>query len=583
MKRKLQILVFAGSFVCLVVFSCNKDLLDSRPLGQLDEAALQNKSGVEGLLIGAYSLLDGIGNYNYQPWYSAASNWVYGSVCGTEGHKGSNKDDQLEIQGLENFTAIANNVYLEGKWAALYDGVQRCNDVIRIMRKVPSLSSQDTTEYRAEALFLRAHYHFEAKKMWNRVPFVDETITYGAGNYKMDNQKDIWPNIEEDLLYAAANLPGTQAQIGRANHFTAIALLAKAYMFQHKFESAKFLLDEIISSGKYGLDQYADNFNAELQNRREYLFSAQSSVNDGSAGVNSNIGEILNAPYGSSPFCCGFFQPTQWLVNHFKTDSLSGLPDLDHFNQVDVKSDYGIKSSEPFTPFAGTLDPRLDWTVGRRGIPYLDWGVHPGYDWMREQSSGGPYSPVKSSIYKSQTGNLTDKSSWYQYGATAINTNLIRYADILLWAAEAEVESGANGSLAKAQEYVNLIRNRAADPSGWVHKYVDDQDPSLGFSNVPAANYFIKPYTVPWTDPLVALKAIRFERMLELGMEGHRFFDLVRWGIASQEINEYFVKEKNITSYLQEAVFISGKNEYFPIPQSEIDKTDHHLEQNPNY
>jgi hypothetical protein len=155
MKRRLQILFFAGSFVCLVVFSCNKDLLDSRPLGQLDEAALQNKSGVEGLLIGAYSLLDGVGNYNYEPWTSAASNWIYGSVCGTEGHKGSNPDDQLEMQALEKFSAIANSHYLEGKWAALYDGVQRCNDVIRIMRKVPSLSSEDTTEYRAEALFLR--------------------------------------------------------------------------------------------------------------------------------------------------------------------------------------------------------------------------------------------------------------------------------------------------------------------------------------------------------------------------------------------------------------------------------------------
>jgi len=583
MSKKLYTLFFAIGLICLIHFSCNKNVLDSRPLGELDEAALQNKSGVEGLLIGAYSLLDGVGNYNYNPWTSSASNWIYGSVCGSEGHKGSEKDDQKEIQQLEDFSAIANSSYLEARWAALYDGAQRCNDVLRIMRKVPSLSSQDTIEYRAEALFLRAHYHLEAKKMWNKVPFVDETITYGAGNYKLDNNKDIWPNIEEDLLYAAANLPATQQQIGRANHFTAIALLAKAYMFQHKFKEAKLLLDEIIASGKYGLDKFEDNFNPETQNRREYLFAAQNSVNDGGGGTNSNYGDILNAPYGSSPFCCGFFQPTQWLVNHFKTDSSSGLPDLDHFNLVDVKSDYGIKSSDSFTTYVGTLDPRLDWTVGRRGIPYLDWGVHPGADWQRDQASGGPYSPIKTIIHKYQVGTYTDRSGWNAFGVTAINTNLIRYADVLLWAAEAEVELGVDGSLVKAQEYVNLLRNRAADSTGWVYKYVDDQDPSLGFSNVKAANYFIKPYPGTWTDPVFAIKAIRFERMLELGMEGHRFFDLVRWGIASQEINEYFIKEQNITSYLKDAVFVPGKHEYFPIPQSEIDKTDHHLVQNPGY
>ena len=585
MKNKSRLLFLTCGLIWTIYFGCSKDL-DSRPLGQLDEAALQNKSGVEGLLIGAYSLLDGFGNYyfpEYSQWSSAASNWIYGGVCGTEGHKGSEKDDQLEIQALEKFTMIANSPYLQGKWAAVYDGIQRCNDVIRIMRKVPSLKAEDTIEFRAEALFLRGHYHFEAKKMWNKVPFVDETITYGAGNYKMGNEEDIWPRIEEDLLYAVANLPLSQNEIGRANHYMAAALLAKAYLFQHKFKEAKILLDEIISSGNYGLDKYSDNFNPELQNRREYVFAAQSSVNDGSFGNNSNAGDVLNAPYGSSSFCCGFFQPTQWLVNHFKTDPHTGLPDLDHFNDVDVNNDYGIKSSEPFTPYAGTIDPRLDLTVGRRGIPYLDWGVHPGYDWIREQSSGGPYSSIKSSPRKSQASTYTDNSGWFPLSMTAINTNLIRYADILLWAAEAEVESGNADALEKARGYVNEIRDRAADPSGWVYKYIDDQDPSLGFSNIRAANYFIKPYTDPWTDPVFALKAIRYERMLELGMEGHRFFDLVRWGIASQEINEYLIKEKNITSYLQGVVFIAGKNEYFPIPQSEIDKTDHHLQQNPYY
>jgi hypothetical protein len=419
--------------------------------------------------------------------------------------------------------------------------------------------------------------------MWNNIPFVDENITYEASNYKLSNDVDIWTFIEGDLKYAVDFLPQSQVQIGRANHYSAEALLAKVYLFQHKYDSAKILLDEIITSGKYSLKKYADNFNAATKNNEESIFAAQSSVNDGAQGGNANVGDVLNQPHGSSPSgCCGFFQPTQYLVNHFKTDSVTGIPDLDNFNQVDVKNDIGLYSSDPFDPYKGTLDPRLDWTVGRRGIPYLDWGLHPGKEWIRAQDgSGGPYSPKKTSIYISQTGTSTDASFW-SIGANAININLIRYADVLLWAAEAEVMS-TNGSLAKAQDYVNQVRARAADPDGWVHTYVDPNDPSKGFTNTQAANYKIGLYIAIWTDPDFAMKAIRYERMLELGMEGHRFFDLVRWGIAEHDINLYLEKEKNITGYLNGAVFNPAQDLYFPIPQSEIDKSDHRLKQNPNY
>jgi starch-binding outer membrane protein, SusD/RagB family len=193
----------------------------------------------------------------------------------------------------------------------------------------------------------------------------------------------------------------------------------------------------------------------------------------------------------------------------------------------------------------------------------------------------GPYAPIKNVSYKSQQGTLTDVSSWTS-GFTANNINLIRFADVLLWAAEAEVQS-PSGDLKKAQDYVNQIRLRAADPSGWVYKYKDAQNPSSGYSDTAAANYYIKPYPGIWTDPVYALKAIRFERMLELGMEGHRFFDLVRWGIAEPNINAYLAKEKTMTSFLEGAAFTAGKNEYFPIPQIEIDKSDQRLKQNPNY
>ncbi len=577
----------------ILIYSCKKTYLDKRPLGQVDETALANKKGVEGLLIGAYSLLDGVVGDKYS-WGAPASNWIYGSITGSEAYKGSEDYDQTDIKPIENFSVTATNYFLPLKWGAVYDGVQRANDVLRVMAKAKDISPDDQKRIAAEARFLRAFFHFEAKKMWNKVPFIDETVTYANGNYHVSNEKDIWPDIENDLKYAKDNLAATPYgnAVGRANKYTAMALLAKAYMFQKKFAEAKPLLEAIIGSGKYQLVNYHDNFNPSTKNSKESIFSAQMSVNDHSDGSNGNYGDILNFPngflYGQQPgLCCGFFMPSQYLVNHFKTDPVSGLPDLDNFNTQDVKNDQGVKSFEPFTPYDSTLDPRLDWTVGRRGIPYLDWGLHPGKRWIRVQEQNGPYSPKKNSYYKSQEGLLTENTGWTN-GVTANNVNLIRYADVLLWAAEVETETG---SLDKAQDYVNIIRSRAADPNGWVHTYIDPNDPSKGFTNTAAANYFIKVYPPGYFATKgqdYARRAVYYERMLELGMEGHRFFDLVRWGIADKEINTYFLKEKTLRTYLNSASFTKNKNEYFPIPQTEIDLSAgadgvRMMKQNPGY
>ena len=561
----------------ILIYACKKNFLDERPLGELDEAALASKKGVEGLLIGAYSLLDGTGG-NKSDLGSAGSNWMYGSICGSEAYTGSVPNDG--DVAIERFTSTATNGSLASKWGTVYDGVQRANDVIRVMKKAKDISEDDQKRIAAEARFLRSHYHFEAKKMWNKIPYIDESITYAAGNYRVGNDKDIWSDIENDLIYAVDNLPPApyQGAVGRANKYTAMALLAKAYMFQKKMAEAKPLLEAIINSGKYQLVNYHDNFNPETKNSRESIFCAQMSVNDGAGGLNGNLGDAFNFPtYKTVPGpggCCGFFQPSQWLVNHFKTDGTTGLPDLDNFNAVDVKYDSALSSADPFVPYTGTLDPRLDWTVGRRGIPYLDWGNHPGKDWIRDQNNGGPYTPKKNAYNKSQEGHFTDASFWGNI-TTANNVNLIRYADVLLWAAEVEIEIG---SLEKAKDYINQVRRRASDASGWVKKP----------DGTPAANYKVGEYINVWTDKSFARKAIRYERMLELAMEGQRFFDLVRWDIADTEINAYLQKEKALRTYLNSVVFKKNCNEYFPIPQTQIDLSAgadgvRKLKQNPCY
>ena len=554
-----------------LIGACGKDFLDRSPYGAVTEELLSSSlKGCESLLISAYSSLDGYAGWdNGNPWGAAASNWTYGSIAGGDAYKGSEANDQPDVTPIERHETSANNPYVEAKWITLYDGIFRVNKAINAFNALTG--NDDVRAQRiAEARFLRGHYHFEAKKVFGNVPYIDETVL----DTRVPNDKDIWPNIIADLQAAADALPWTQSEIGRATKGAALALLGKAYIYQGKYTEAKAALDQVINSNQYALTPgYHDNFNAATRNNSEGVFVVQQAVNEGTEGDNGNIGDVLNYTHGGGPGgCCGFHQPSQNLVNAFRVDA-NGLPYLDTYNDLDVKNDQGVGATDPFDPTTEALDPRLDWTVGRRGIPYLDWGVHPGTAWIRLQSYGGPYSPKKLVYYKSQEGNLTSASGWTK-GYTVNNVKLIRYADVLLMAAECEVEVG---TLETARNYVNQIRARAANPAGWVK--ADDG------SN--AANYVIGLYNTAWTDRDVARKAVRFERRLELGMEGHRFFDLVRWGVAAQEKTAYFAVEATKRTYLAGATFTAGKSEIYPLPTRAITLSSvggvAQLKQNPGY
>ena len=373
--------------------------------------------------------------------------------------------------------------------------------------------------------------------------------------------------------------------VGRVNSWIAKAILGKVYMYQKKYAEAKTLLLDVYTNGvnplgvKFGLNPtYHTNFFMPTKNSMESIFAAQASVNDGGGPWNGNAGDVLNFPYlsgGSPGGCCGFYQPSFELANSFRTTA-AGLPMLDgSYNSPAnaLKTDMNVESTASFTPDTGPVDPRLDWTIGRRGIPYLDWGPHTGKNWTRKQSYGGPYSPKKNTYYKSQSGAYTDKSSWTE-GYTASNVNIIRYADLILWLAEIEVETG---SLTQARTYVNMIRARAANPAGFVMN-----------GAAPAANYVVSQYPVggasdPFGAQNTARAAVHFERKLELGMEGHRFFDLVRWDEAETTLNAYLNYEKTILLQLQGASF-DATDKLYPIPQRQIDLSGADiLIQNPGY
>jgi hypothetical protein len=564
--------------ITCISYACKDQYLVVQPTGQLAGTQLSTKAGLDGLLLSAYAQLNARGFTQS----ASSNNWVRGSISGGEANKGSNSGDFNALTPFQRYEVQAASGEVNQKWQAMYEGVSRANAVLRTLATAGSdVSDLDKKRISGEARFLRAHYYFELKRGFNMVPYVDETKDYGTGVDAIGNDVDIWPKIEADFKYAYDNLAESPGAAGRANKWAAASYLAKTYMYEKKFADAKTLFDLIIASGKtangkkYGLvAKYANLFNAEFDNNEESIFAIQAAANAGSSD-NANPDLVLNFPYNTGSNgpagCCGFFQPSFELANSFRTNA-NGLPLLDGSYNVGANqlvTDQGIKSAEPFTPDAGPLDPRLDHSVGRRGIQYLDWQPHPGLDWVRDQGFGGPYAPKKFVFYKTQSKTLTDASSWTD-GYSAINYNIIRYADVLLMAAEAEIEVG---SLEKARTYINLVRKRAADPAGFVVQ-----------NGKPAANYVISEYSTPFASQDAARKAVRFERKLELSGEGHRFFDLVRWGTAASELNAFLAYEspKLPTGYLG-AKFTPGKDEYLPVPQTQIDIQKGLLKQNPGY
>nr|WP_067061771.1 RagB/SusD family nutrient uptake outer membrane protein [Mucilaginibacter sp. L294] len=571
--------------------SCKK-YLEQPALGHLNATQVNSIDGVNGLLIGAYSALDGGGGDGSalgggSSWEAAGSNWIYGSVAGGDAHKGSDGTDQPAINSIAQWTTDASNGFFNTKWKAVYEGVTRCNNVLKTLAQVPTISDDDKKNITAQARFLRGHYYFELKKMFNMVPYIDETTT----DFKQPNTDDIWPKIIADFQFAYDNLPATQPQIGRVNKWAAGAYLAKSYLYSKDYPKADPIFTAVITSGTnsagtpYGLtDNYEDNFGASTKNNKETVFAVQQAANDGTNLISeANDGDRLNFPYNSPLRCCGFYQPSMDLANSFRTDE-NGLPYIDDYNTHPLKTDQGIASNVAFTLDDGNLDPRLDWTVGRRGIPYLDWGLHPGQAWIRLQSYAGPYSPIKNTYYQSTLGKYSDQHSWAP--GTANQINIIRFADVLLLAAEVKAQLG---ELPAAEAYVNRVRERAGKKESTVYTYVDATAPTKGFTTTPAANYKVEQYpvgTFTTYGQAKALKAIYFERKIELGMEGQRFFDLARWGIAEQALNAYYDFDGQFITDIAGAKYKPNKV-YFPIPQPQIDLESDggpsKLKQNPGY
>jgi hypothetical protein len=561
------------------------------PQGTLNEQSLATRQGVEGSLIAAYRALDwnfGVGG----AWGNAASNWVWGSVTSDDAYKGSEAADQPAINDIEAYHWLASEAqgYLNDKWRGTYEGVVRSNATLRLLKQVVQskpgeIPEADATGIEGEALFLRAHYHFEAWRMWGNIPYYREDDT----DFRKPNapsaevgKAEVVDSILQDLDAAIALLPTSprMGQPGRATQWTAKAYKGRLLVHAGRYAAALPVLQEVVASRVYKLEDSFDRVwtgFAEFDNGPETIFAYQASVNDGEpSGGNSNWGERLNFPHSGSPFgCCGFHQPSQNLVNFFAVNA-AGLP------LALTDPNWNARDANLTAATLIPVDPRLDWTVGRDFVPFKDWGMHePG--WIRAPAYGGPYS-AKKNVHEKASG-AESSVGWVPTQTNSVNIHIFRYADLLLLLAEAEVEAGV---LENARAIVNEIRTRAG---------VRVQGCGLPTDSAPRANLLARYPTcagdtriaVPINDPSIrwaiyqiglyptfpsqayARDAVRFERRLELAMEGQRFFDLRRWDIHVQVLNDYLAVEKRRRTYLAAAAQVEDRHTLFPIPGGQIE------------
>ncbi len=573
---KKRFIYYITLFTALV--ACSDDFTEIAPIGALSEDILASEGGVELLLVATYSALDGQRNSaSGNGFAQTGDNWWLDALS-DDAHKGSTDDDQDPLYQMEIHNGDAANGYPLGQWSSLFAGVNRANKAISAVAAAPE--GVDLSAKLGEARFLRGHFNFQLQRMYGNVPYITEENTANR-EFNIPNEGPIWDKIEADFQYAIDNLPDTQVQRGRPDSWTAKAYLGKVLLQQSKWAAALTLFTDVIENSGYSLNpEFLDNFSAAGENGPESLFAIQF-LADKAQSPNGNIGGVLNFP-NPGPFgsCCGFYQPTQDLVNAFRTDA-TGLPLLDTFNAPgnDVANDFGIDETlspgdegyEEFTPEAGTLDPRLDYTVGRRGIDYNGYGPMPGQSWIRatDQDISGPYLPAKN-VYQASEQSIQQGTGGWGQQHSGINYNVIRFADVLLMGAEAAAETG---DLPTALEWVNLIRNRAKNMT-----YVQNEA-----GDAPAANYVIEPYTT-FADQATAIKAIRHERRLELGMEGHRLFDLRRWGNAETIMNAYITNEgRTIPGVAEDFKPYTAKHDLLPIPITAIDISAGVLKQNPGW
>ena len=552
--------------------SCSDFLDDQKPQGVLDSDMVKDPSNVDNLVISAYAVFTTAEDIN-----SSFSMWNF-DVRSDDAYKGGNGTSdgdvfhQLEIeQGV-----LTTNWNINDMWVRLYNCISRVNSAISVL-ETTSDSYQLKAQRLGEMKFLRAYAHFLLKRLYKNIPFImDANLKqedYNTLSNTEFNNDEGWQQIINDVEYAYSVLPVKQTDKGRPSKAAAAAFLTKAYLYkayrqddpssnqvtsinrEDLLKVIEYSNPDIYSAGGFDLEpDFHNNFRPETQyeNGVESIWAMQYSINDGTkyGNLNWSYGLIVPNIPGVTDGGCDFYKPSQNLVNAYRTDA-DGHPFIDTFNN----KDYDLTQD---------ADPRLFLTVGLTGLPYefnSKYMMDASSTWSRSNGLYGYYVTLKQNV-DPDCGYMV-KGSWW---GTPMNRIVFRYADVLLERAEAYAQLNETG---EAIKLVNEIRLRAKQSTGMIANYPSDY----------GVKFNISTYNGSYSQE-DALKIVKMERRLEMGMESERFFDLVRWGEAEKVLNKYFAEETNNCSIYGDAHFTANKNEYLPIPFSQVAASDGHYTQN---
>lgn len=584
MKRTLNlILITAFSGSLLMMSSCSEDFLVQAPPGTAAGSVMESPEGVEAMLIACYSSLQGRSRFGD----CLGTDWVYGSAASDDTYKGTSTGDQTAFNAVERYEALPNNPYMMDRWRWAYDGVARCNTSLEFLWTTQDgdkpLTAARATEVEAELMFLRAWFHFKLTLVFEKIPYIKTTVELGELlPENVPNDSEGFDDIEADLQAAIDNLPTTHplGEVGRVTKYGAMAQKARVHLQQGEYALAKPLLDAVIAGPFTLVDNFWDNYNMTTENNSESIFEIQCATSGSNHSSMMVAGPSMHQA-GPAGLGWGFFQPSQNLFEAFQVTA-AGLPVLDVAARDALVNDMGVGSGVNFIPTDHLLDPRCDWTISRRGIDFLGWGISEGASWIREQSNGGPYMSKKfMQLYSEQSLNAYGRG--FDNGK---NYRAITLTHVLLWSAEIAVEENR---LDDARLLVNQIRDRAKTSDvvmGLCTTYAFGVGtPTVDYS-LPAANYLVEPY--PLDAPAFATKdeakkAVRLETRLEFATEGFRFFDLRRWGIDNEVLNAYIAQDGLFRVFLQGATYDADVDDYWPLPQAQLDIQPGVLTQDPAY
>ena len=554
----------------LTATSCD-DFLEVKPSGTVDEELAF--SDPEGMLTAAYASLGA-------DWYNYPFNlWPYGSLSSDDAMKGGSGTTDTNYHPVEvwsNLTASQPD-HMDELWYRLYVSVSRANRAILAIQEYgeEKLGAETAKVRMGEARFLRAHFYFKLIQLWYQVPWIDEVVLKEAAQEQTRNDEftheQLMQKVIEDFEAAYNSVPESPSDRARVNKYAAAAMLAKCYLTlaygdgyeasngyshinQQYMQKVVELTGYIANSGKFGYEaDFGDLFMENNEGNIETIFAVQHSdyIDDNTKFGRNNWSNMLNGCWGIWSKGWDFHKPTQNLVNAFKVDA-NGFPMFDTYdNEHNIHPVNGI-------PVDQKWDPRLFHTVGMPTFPYKYEAQYTlTTDNSRNPANYGFYTSLKE-VPQRSLGESYTESTWQGF---AMDDYVVRYTEVMLWRAEALIETG---NIDGAITIINQIRARANNSVSKYIQYAANQIRTLGYYQTGVSKDEARKY-------------LRWEKRLEMAMEPERYFDLRRWGLASSTLNAFFASEKEgnydgtaFAGYYGDAFYTAGKNEYWPIPYNQL-------------